>query len=132
MFSSLILTNCPLFSLNLYTNSELVHIGAPSMQDRLVELPVTVLFKKPLASRFLALPGTIPPFHCSIHEAINGGMASGGCSCYQYAGNLQRYSQSRQLLSYWPFPKCQWGTTVQNDLQTPFCVWWQAIQRLCE
>ena len=29
-FSSLILANCPLFSLNSYTNSELVHIGAPS------------------------------------------------------------------------------------------------------
>ena len=39
----------------------------------------------------------------------------------QYAFQLQRYSQSRRLLSYWPFPKCQWGTAVQKDLQTPFC-----------
>ena len=32
-FSSLILANCPLFSLNSYTNSELVHIGAPSTSE---------------------------------------------------------------------------------------------------
>ena len=45
---------------------------------------LTVLFTKLLASRFPALPGTIPPFHCSICEAFNGGTASGGHSCRQY------------------------------------------------
>ena len=33
---------------------------------------VTVLFTKSPASWFLALPGTIPPFHRSICEAFNG------------------------------------------------------------
>ena len=48
---------------------------------------LTALFTKPPASRFPALPGTIPPFHHSIHEAVNGGTASGGRSCRRYAGN---------------------------------------------
>ena len=33
---------------------------------------------------FHDFPGTIPPFHRSNHEAINGGTASGGRSCSQY------------------------------------------------
>ena len=51
-----------------------------------------------------------------------------GDSCVLYCQPrelLQRYSQSRRLLSYRPFPaeqrKCLWGTAVQNAFQTPFC-----------
>ena len=33
---------------------------------------------------FQDLPGTIPPFHCSNREAVNGGTASGGRSCRRY------------------------------------------------
>ena len=49
-------------------------------------LPLTALFTEPPASRFQPfydLTGTIPSFHPSIPEAINGGTASGGHSCHQ-------------------------------------------------
>ena len=47
-------------------------------------LHITALFTKLPASRFPALPGTIPLFHRSICEAVNGGMASGGHSSHRY------------------------------------------------
>ena len=79
--------------------------------------PLTALFTKPPVSRFPALPGTIPPFHCSICEAVNEGMASGGHSCRWYFWEqpvtkelvalrialLQYYSQSHWPYSSWPF-----------------------------
>ena len=41
--------------------------------------------RRPHGSRpFHDFPGTIPPFHRSNHEAINGGRVSGGRSCSQY------------------------------------------------
>ena len=45
---------------------------------------LTALFTKPPVSWFPALPGTMPPFHRSIRDAVNGGTASGGRSCRQY------------------------------------------------
>ena len=50
----------------------------------IVSCLLTALFTKPPASWFPALPGTIPPFHCSIREAVNGQTASGGHSCCWY------------------------------------------------
>ena len=41
----------------------------------------TVLFMVPAVP--LDLTGTILSFHHSIPEAVNGGMAHGGCSCWQ-------------------------------------------------